>query len=550
MLGNSWTAFIEARFAELVLRTGEHLMLTGFSTGMAIIVGIPLGICAARVQWMRGSLMSLVGILQTIPSLAMLAILLTLFQRIGVVPAITALTLYALLPIVRNTLTGLKGISPDVLEAARGIGMTSRQQLWLVEIPLSMPVIVAGIRTAAVVGVGIATLSAFIGAGGLGQFINRGLALSNTNLILLGAIPAAILALIVDGTIASFQWGFWGFRQSQAGRHQGRPFFRYRRILALSLPVLLIIGGCIAYFSGDIASSDSSWGSSRLSDANSGPIRIGTKNFTEQLILGELMAQLIETQTRLPVVRRFNLGGTMICHRALLGGEIDVYAEYIGTALTAILKHPVISDPDSAYNWVSNKYRERFGAEWLQPLGFNNTYTIAVRGSDADSLNIKSISDLVSLARSFRAGFTAEFSERPDGYRGLGRVYGIQFQEIVDLDPALMYDAISKGEVDVICAFATDGRIAAYDLRPLRDDRGFFPPYHAAPVIRTEVKTNYPRVCQALGLLGGVLDDSTMQRLNFEVDEKKRSPYEVAHEFLEHQGLKKQERSSGIESPE
>mgnify|MGYP001814639031 CR=1 FL=1 len=205
--GESWLAFVSERWPELWLRTGEHLMLTGVSTGLAILVGIPLGIGAARIGWLRGPLTGGVGILQTIPSLAMLAILLALLQKIGAVPAIIALTLYALLPIVRNTLTGLEEVSPEVVEAARGIGMTPRQRLWLVEIPLATPVIVAGIRTAAVVGVGIATLSAFIGAGGLGQFINRGLALSNTSLILLGAISAAVLALLVDGSIAAFQWG-------------------------------------------------------------------------------------------------------------------------------------------------------------------------------------------------------------------------------------------------------------------------------------------------------------------------------------------------------
>jgi osmoprotectant transport system permease protein len=468
-----------------------------------------------------------VGILQTIPSLAMLAILLALLQKIGAIPAIIALILYALLPIVRNTLTGLEGVSPPVVEAACGIGMTPRQLLWLVEIPLSMSVIVAGIRTAAVVGVGIATLSAFIGAGGLGQFINRGLALSNTNLILLGAIPAALLALIVDASIASCQWGL--HRRRRVSSRYPEVVDRFLRPVAVGMPVLLIIIGCLAYLSAGPSSPNPSWGQSA---SDSRTIRIGTKNFTEQFILGELMAQLIEARTDYNVVRRFNLGGTMICHGALKSGGIDLYPEYTGTALTAVLKQPVITDPDQTHELVNREYRQHFAAEWLQPFGFNNTYALTVRKTDASIRDLQTISDLVAIAGTLRAGFTAEFSERPDGYPGLRRTYGLEFLDVRDLDPALMYEAIVNHEVDVICAFATDGRIAAFDLLPLGDDRGFFPPYYAAPVVRTELLDEHPEIRQVLQLLAGLLDDATMQHLNSEVDEKKYQPREVAHNFL------------------
>ena len=533
MPGDSWIVFVSERLPELWLRTGEHMMLTGISTGVAFLIGIPLGVCASRFWWLRGPLMGSVGILQTIPSLAMLAILLALIQKIGVVPAIIALTLYALLPIVRNTLTGLEGVSPDVLEAARGIGMTPGQRLRMIEIPLAMPVIIAGVRTAAVVSVGIATLSAFIGAGGLGQFINRGLALSNTALILFGAIPAAMLALIVDGSIAASRWGLR--RRRSTGSRFRVAVDRYLRPVALSMPVALIIAGCLAYFSAGNSTNSSS---REPSGGDSGVIRIGSKNFTEQLILGELMAQLIEDRTDLRVERRFNLGGTMICHGALKTGGIDLYAEYTGTALTAILEQSVITDPDRAYETVAREYREDFAAEWLSPFGFNNTYAITIRKSEALSRNLQTISDLIPISGTLRAGFTAEFSERPDGYPGLQRAYdGLRFRDVRDLDPALMLQAIVNREVDVICAFATDGRIPAFNLQPLKDDRGFFPPYQVAPVVRTEVLNAHPEVRQVLELLEGRLDDETMQQLNFEVDEIKRRPGNVACEFLESRGL-------------
>lgn len=523
------STYVIHRLPELWLRTGEHLMLTGVSTAAAIFIGVPLGMLVFRAAWLRAPTLGAVGMLQTVPSLAMLVFLLALLQKIGVLPAIIALTLYALLPIVRNTLTGVEGVSSEVTEAARGMGMTEYQLMRMVRIPLAVPVIVAGIRTAAVVGVGIATLSAFIGAGGLGQFINRGLALSDTKLILLGAIPAALLALIVDFCIGAFGWGL----RPERKRDTKGPTKALTRPIALMMPFFLIVVGMISY-------------STRLTVGDrdvvvptikGGTVRIGTKNFTEQLILGEMMAQLIEAKTDLTVQRRFNLGGTMICHGALVNGEIDLYAEYTGTGLTAILDHPVISDPEEALQHVTEAYRERFGAEWLRPFGFNNTYAITVRKADAERYGWTRISDLKVAASELRAGFTSEFAERPDGYPGLRKIYGLRFGKVRDMDPALMYQAVAKGEVDIICAFATDGRIAAYDLKPLEDDRQFFPPYWAVPVIREEMLHAYPNLRNVLSLLGEVLDDPAMQRLNFEVDGKKRGPAEVAESFLRAKGL-------------
>jgi osmoprotectant transport system permease protein len=517
------TDFLASRWSELWLRTGEHLILTGFSTALAIILGIPLGILAFRNTRFRAPLLGTVGIFQTIPSLAMLAILLAILQKIGALPAIIALTIYALLPIVRNTVTGLEGVSSEITEAARGIGMTEQQEMWIIKMPLAIPVIMAGIRTAAVVGVGIATLSAFIGAGGLGQFINRGLALSSTPLILLGAIPAALLALLVDFSLGAAEWSLRPMRQSEKKTIKVKL-----KPIALLLPLLLMVVGIYAYFTGSFSSSTQQ----TEIKSGQGKIRIASKNFTEQIILGELMAQLIESQTDLSIERHFNLGGTMISHGALIKGEIDLYAEYTGTGLTAILKHKVVSDPDEALKVVRQGYRDRFQVEWLNPFGFNNTYAITVRKADAERYGWRKISDLAEEAIKLRAGFTSEFAERPDGYSGLRQAYGYSLGDVKDLDPALMYDAISIGEVDVICAFATDGRIEGYKLKPLIDDRHFFPPYYAAPVIRMEVLKANPEIRKVLILLAGIITNSTMQRMNYEVDLNKSSPEKVAREFL------------------
>jgi len=477
------------RAPELYVKTIEHVMLTGISTGAAVLIGLPLGIWVARHTRLRGPVLGAAGIVQTIPSLAMLAFLLPILG-IGVRPALVALTLYAVLPIVRNTYTGLCEVSGEIIEAAQGLGFTRRQRLFLVEMPLALPIIVAGIRTATVIGVGIATLSAFIGAGGLGDFINRGLALNNTR-----RPPASV---------------------------------KRRAVLFLSLVGLLVL-----LTVGLLLSSSAR----RNAPSETSPIRVGSKNFTEQIILGELFAQSIEAGTGLEVIRRFNLGGTILCHRALVAGEIDLYPEYTGTAQTAILKVERRPSEGDAFEIVSSAYRNRFACEWLPPMGFNSTYAITVRKSDAEAKGWKAISDLAPEASRLRAGLTAEFSERPDGYPGLRDAYGFGFGKAFDLDPGLMYKAVAQGEVDVICAFATDGRIDAYDLFVLNDDQGFFPRYLPCPVVRKQALEAHPDLRRALESLAGTLPDRAMQRLNFEVDEKGRSPADVVGEFLEQQGL-------------
>jgi osmoprotectant transport system permease protein len=519
---------IEANGAELWLRTGQHIMLTGVSTLLAIAIGIPLGILASRRAWAEQPLLAGIGILQTIPSLAMLALLLTLLQQIGALPAIIALTLYALLPIARNTVTGLKGISPAIIEAARGVGMTSAQRLRIVELPLALPVLLAGVRTAAVVGVGIATLSAFIGAGGLGQFINRGLALSSTDLILLGAIPSALLALAVDGSIGAFQWGV------ERHRHARTPAAVWFARAAVALPVLILLLGAAAYWA---PAGSTARPLAAKAAGSAGTLRIGAKNFTESLLLAEMIADLVEARTSLNVERRFGLGGTMIAHNALNEGAIDLYVEYTGTALTTILGRPAMQNPDKVFDAVSAAYKKRFGLIWLPPFRINNAYALAVRRAEAEKHGWRTISDLAADAGSLVAGFTPEFSQRPDGYPGLKQAYGLEFADVQDIEAALMYRAVAAGEIDVISAYATDGRIAALNLILLEDDRKFLPPYFAAAVIRQPALESHPEIAKLVSALTEVIDQNTIRALNWAVDGEKRNPAAVAEEFLRSQKL-------------
>lgn len=527
-----WWVYAAARGPEVWLRTVEHLMLTGASTLVAVLVGVPLAVAAHLLPRLRAVVLSGVAILQTIPSLAMLVLLLVLFGRIGVLPALVALILYALLPVVRNTLTGLDEIDPAVAEAARGVGMTTAQELRMVRLPLAAPVAAAGVRTAAVIGVGIATLSAFIGAGGLGDFINRGLALSDARLILLGAIPAGLLALVVDGSIAGLEWAADARRHRNAGPGQNTL-----RVLAVALPTALVVAPVAIWAWGGPEGAVASAGGDPAAFPGTEPVRVCSKNFTEQLVLGELVAQALEGRG-LAVDRRLNLGGTMICHGALVRGEVDVYVEYTGTALTAVLGREVESaEPETVFRDVAEAYEARFGVRWLPPLGFDNTYVLLAHRGVARAEGWRTVSDVADGADRLSAGMTAEFAERPDGYPGFRDHYGFGFGSVRDLDPGILYEALARGEVDVAFGFATDGRIAMHDLAVLQDDRGFFPPYEAAPVVRGEILAGDPAVGAALRSLGGQVADSVMRRLNREVDAQGRPAADVARDFLLSRGL-------------
>jgi osmoprotectant transport system permease protein len=509
-----WLAFVGERAPELGRRLGEHVLLAGGATLAAAVLAVPLTLLAVERRWLRGPVVAVASALQTVPSLAMLAALLALTGELGVRPALIALTLYGLLPIIHAGLAGLDAVPPAVLEAARALGMSPRRVLLEVRLPLALPGLAAGVRTAAVTGVGVATLAAFVGAGGLGQFIVRGLSLSDPRLVLLGALPAAALALAVDGALAA---AVWGLRPRSRKGARARPRLA---ACALAAPVVMLVAG------GSLALA----GPARAA----GAVRVGSKDFAEQLLLGELMAQAIEARG-LPVERRLNLGGTLVCHEALTRGELDVYAEYSGTALTAVLGR---ARPAGAavQDVVRREYRDRFDLAWRAPFGFDNTYALAVREAEAAARGWRTISDLRASASSLRAAFTAEFAERPDGWPGLRAAYGLSFASVRDVEPSLLGRAVRDGAADVACVFATDGRLDSYGLVVLADDAGFFPPYEAAPVVRRAVLDAQPQVALALDALAGAIDDATMRSLNRAVEEG-AAPRDVARAFLAERGL-------------
>jgi osmoprotectant transport system permease protein len=498
---------------ELLVLLSQHVVLVAVSTGIAIAVGLPLGIFAARRPRLAAPLVGVANIVQTVPSLAMFGFLLPVpfVGGVGARAAIVVLILYGLLPIIRTTIAGLNGIDPSIREAGVAMGMTPGELLRIVELPLALPSIVAGIRVAAVIGVGSATIAAAIGAGGLGEYIYRGLSMVDSTVILAGAIPAALLALVVDGTL------LW-LERRWSSRRRTPPHGAAAGALAAGLALAVVSSGVVA-------------------GRSPAAVVVGSKNFTEQIILGEIVAQTIERDAGISVERRLNLGGTLICDQALLSGSIDLYVEYTGTSLTAIFHQPVSGDPQAVFGTVRDLYA-RSGRTLLPPLGFNNTFAMLVRGADARALGLKTIDDLARQAPRWRAGFGYEFLERPDGYPGLAAAYRLSFAgppHVMDLN--LSYRALASRQVDVIAGDATAGLITGLDLVQLEDTRHYFPPYDAAVVARSEMLLRYPRVRAALERLAGRISADDMRAMNYASDVDHEDAAQIARKFIaRHQG--------------
>jgi osmoprotectant transport system permease protein len=507
--------FLARNGGELLGLTLEHLLLVLVSTGIAILIGVPLGILLTRKPGLSKPVLGFANIMQTVPSLALFGFLIPLniylfnvkiLGGIGARTAIVALVLYSLLPIIRNTFTGISSVDPAIRDAGRGMGMTDRQLLLQVELPLAMGVIIAGVRVATVICVGTATIAAAIDAGGLGRYIFRGLRANDNLLILAGALPAALIAIGADLSL-----GFLERRIQFGGAFKAKS---KKFLWFIAAAILAALGA--AYF---------------LAAPGGKRIAVGSKDFSEQVILGEILAQAIEAKAGLQVERRFDLGGNL-AHEALVAGEIDVYAEYTGTALLSILQDKPLKDPQEVYRRVAAEYAKRFELVWTEPLGFNNTFAILVRGDDARKLNLKTVSDAAKVSAQWRAGFGQDFMSRADGYPGFARTYGFHFQEIREMDLSLTYRALAEKQVDLIAGNSTDGLIARHGLTQLVDDRHYFPPYDAVPVVRQSTLTKYPELRAILKQLGGILTVDEMRKLNYAVDAEKRQPRDVARGFL------------------
>lgn len=504
--------FLEEHALALQQKTCEHIALAGLSLLIASAIAIPLGILIFRVPLLKKIVLNVGSLSQTIPSLATLALLVPLLG-LGSTPTIIVLTFYAFYPILHSTYAGLKSVSAEYIEAAKGLGFSNFQRLRIVELPLAFPVIISGIRVATAMTIGTTAIAALIGAGGLGDFIMQGLSLNQPSLILLGALPIALLALFFDYGISRFEKRLRR-RKAKSSLFRTQKYF----FIVIIMSISVFLGYTFFKFI--------------INDRKDNTIVIASKNFTEQYILAEIMAQLIEQKTSLKVIRKFNLGTTDIVHQAMLRGEVDLYPEYTGTAYLTILKKPAKTNHQEIFEDVKSEYKNRFHILWLEPFGFSNSHVLAVKKEFAKANHILSLSDLAAISHHLTIATTPEFLKRPDGLPGLRQAYGFNFKNTMQIDPCLLYLTLNNQKVDVIEAFTTDGNLQKYQLFTLDDDKKFCISYYASPVISQSVLEKNPQIYEALSHLFGSINEKQMAFLNYQVEGKERSPAEVARQFL------------------
>ncbi len=496
---------------KIIELTIQHMTLTAGAILIAILIGVPLGIIICRVKPLRKIILGFVNLVQAVPSMALLGLLVPVLG-IGSKPAIFMVVVYSLLPIVKNTYIGISGIDPVILESAKGIGLTKNQTLFKIQLPLALPIIMGGVRISAVTAVGLMTLAAFIGGGGLGYLVFLGVGTVNNTMILQGAIPACILALVVDYIFGKIEKAV-----SAKGLDPRAPKKNLKALKIMGILILIaaLVTGTIAMFSNK---KDS--------------ITIGSKNYTEQLILGNIYAELVEEHTDLNVEKQLNLGGTMIAFNAIKSNDLDMYIDYTGTMLVNILKKEPMRDEKQVYDAVKKEMKDKHNLDVLKPLGFNNTYALGMMPDVAKKYNINTISDLKKHTSEVLLSPTLEFEVREDGLVGLNKHYNMKFENIKAMDGAIRYTSLSENKSQVTDLFSTDGLIKKMGIKVLEDDKKFFTPYYAVPLVNEKTLEKHPELEDVFNLLAGKIDEETMTNLNYEVDVLGKSPEEVAHKFL------------------
>lgn len=493
----------------------KHLEISLIAILIAILLGGLVGILISEFQRPAKPTLGIINFLYTIPSISMLGFLIP-FSGVGNATAVIALTIYALLPMVRNTHTGILHVDPAILEAAKGMGSTRMQILFKIKLPLAMPVIMSGIRSMVTMTIALAGIASFIGAGGLGVAIYRGITTNNGAMTMAGSLLIALLALIMDAILGFIE------KRMQKRSVKARKANRVLGGIAVLACVGLVIGVIFQTQAKDT-------------------IRIATKPMTEQYVLGEMLELLIEQDTDLRVELTQGVGGgTSNIQPAMESGEFDLYPEYTGTGWNMVLKQEGLYT-ENLFGHMQERYQEELDMQWIGMYGFNNTYGLAVRREVADQYGLHTYSDLSAVAGQLRFGAEYDFFEREDGYDALCETYDLHFKETMDLDIGLKYQAINQGKIDVMVIFTTDGQLSASDVVVLEDDKQFYPSYLCGNVVRTEVLEEHPELEAVFGKLTGVLSDGDMAQMNYEVETEGREPKDVAEEFLRSRDLLQQE---------
>jgi osmoprotectant transport system permease protein len=489
----------------------EHLEISFLAIAIAIIFGSIVGILISEYQKSAKLTLGVINFIYTIPSISMLGFLIP-FSGIGNATAVIALTIYALLPMVRAVHTGLANVSPAIVEAAKGMGSTRAQSLFKVKLPLAMPVIMSGIRNMVTMTIALAGIASFIGAGGLGVAIYRGITTNNTAMTVAGSLLTAALALLADLILGGVE------KRMQQHSKKARRQNKFAAMMALIVAGCLIITAVVSH------------------SRNRRTIHMATKPMTEQYILGEMLKLLIQQDTDLEVALTQGVGGgTSNIEPAMESGKFDLYPEYTGTGWNMVLKKSGVYT-EKQFDELQSEYKER-GMTWTCMYGFGNTYGLAVRKDIADQYHIQTYSDLKKIAPKLTFGAEYDFYEREDGYQALCKRYGFTFGKTMDLDIGLKYQALAKKQIDVMVVFTTDGQLAGADAVVLKDDKDFFPSYLCGNVVRSEVLEQYPQLQDVFARLTGQIQNADMVRMNYEVEVEGKEPRDVAKAFLLDRGL-------------
>ena len=498
-------ATFQERFGDWLTALGQHLQLSLLTLLLAIFLAVPLAIYLSTRKRASNWVLQVAGIFQTIPSMALLGLFIPI-MGIGTLPALTALVIYAIFPILQNTITGLQGIDPSLEEAGIAFGMTKWERLKKFEIPLAMPVIMSGIRTAAVMIIGTATLAALIGAGGLGSFILLGIDRNNASLILIGALSSAFLAIAFNLLLKWME------------KAKLRTIFAAFAVMVIGLGV--------------------SYTPSLLAKPEKENLIIAGKLGPEPEILANMYKILIEENTDMTVTVKPNFGKTTFLYEALKKGDIAIYPEFTGTVTESLLKPTpqVNHDPEAVYQAARDGIKKQDNLALLKPMAYQNTYAVAVPKKIAQEYGLKTISDLKKVEGQLKAGFTLEFNDREDGNKGLQKVYGLHLQ-VSTMEPALRYQAIQSGDIQITDAYSTDAELARYDLVVLQDDKQLFPPYQGAPLMKEALLKKHPELEGILNQLAGKITAEQMSQMNYQVGVEGRSANQVARDFLTQEGM-------------
>ena len=510
MMINQLVKLLTEDFNFFLNLTVEHILISLLAISIASVLGIILGIIISEYRRFSGLILGTVNILYTIPSIALLGFFITI-TGVGNTTALIALIIYALLPIIRSTYTGIININPLIIEASEGMGSTKLQQLFKIKLPLALPVLMSGIRNMVTMTIALAGIASFVGAGGLGVAIYRGITTNNSAMTFLGSLLIALLALIFDFIL--------GIIEKRLTNHKRTKYKMNFKLIILGL--FIIIFG--AYFS--------------LNSKKDKTINIATKPMTEGYILGQMLTELIEQDTDLKVnITNGVGGGTSNIHPAIVKGEFDLYPEYTGTSWEAVLKKEASYD-ESKFDELQKEYKEKYNLEYVNLYGFNNTYGLAVNKDIAEKYNLKTYSDLAAVSNNLIFGAEYDFFEREDGYKELQKVYNVDFKKKIDMDIGLKYQAMKDKKIDVMVIFTTDGQLAISDVVVLEDDKKMYPSYRAGTVVRSEILSEYPELKPVLEKLNNILDDKTMADLNYQVESEGKKPEDVAREYLQEKGL-------------